>query len=183
MVESQADRSEAISTDEPTAVAPGEIVLGTIAGISSSGQPLVNYENNRTDGPVAALSTVALTPKHKNRQVALLFADGDWGKPVIMGLIHSPLDAILDGARQQDSEGSLEAEPQDARPPASSGEAVVAEVDGDRVVIEGNKEITLRCGESSITLTRAGKILIRGKYILNRSSGVNRIMGGSVQVN
>ncbi|MEP7119602.1 MAG: hypothetical protein ABJE95_01785, partial [Byssovorax sp.] len=36
---------------------------------------------------------------------------------------------------------------------------------------------------SSITLTRAGKILIRGAYVLTRSSGVNRIQGGSVQIN
>ena len=33
------------------------------------------------------------------------------------------------------------------------------------------------------TLTRAGKILIRGAYLLARSSGVNRIQGGSVQIN
>ena len=50
-------------------------------------------------------------------------------------------------------------------------------------MIEGKEEIELKCGESSIVLTKAGKILIRGKYLLSRSSGVNRIMGGSVQVN
>ena len=44
-------------------------------------------------------------------------------------------------------------------------------------------EIVLRCGEASITLTRAGKVLIRGTYLLSRSSGVNRIKGGSVQIN
>ena len=37
--------------------------------------------------------------------------------------------------------------------------------------------------KASITLTSAGKILLRGAYILNRSSGVNRIKGGSVQIN
>jgi uncharacterized protein (DUF2345 family) len=56
-------------------------------------------------------------------------------------------------------------------------------VDGEQVVIEGKKEIVLKCGKSSITLTRAGKVLIRGAYVLSRSSGVNRIKGGSVQVN
>ncbi|XXT19888.1 hypothetical protein WME94_57670 [Sorangium sp. So ce429] len=30
---------------------------------------------------------------------------------------------------------------------------------------------------------RAGKILIRGEYLLVRASGVNRIQGGSVQIN
>jgi len=53
-------------------------------------------------------------------------------------------------------------------------------VDGERVVFDAKKEIVLRCGKASITLTRAGKVLIRGAYLLNRSSGVNRIKGGSV---
>lgn len=55
--------------------------------------------------------------------------------------------------------------------------------DGERVTLEASKEIVLRCGKSSLTLTRAGKIIIRGKYVLSDSSGVNRIQGGSVQIN
>ena len=44
-------------------------------------------------------------------------------------------------------------------------------------------ELTLRCGKASITLTKSGKIILRGKYIVSRSEGVNRIKGGSVQIN
>lgn len=58
-----------------------------------------------------------------------------------------------------------------------------AQVDDERVVITAGQEIVLSCGKASITLTRAGKILIRGAYLLSRSSGVNRIKGGSVQIN
>ncbi len=50
-------------------------------------------------------------------------------------------------------------------------------------VVTARKQLTLRCGKSSITLTAAGKIIIRGKYIVSRSSGVHRIKGGSVQIN
>jgi hypothetical protein len=57
------------------------------------------------------------------------------------------------------------------------------EGDGERLVFSAEKEIVLRCGNASITLTRAGKVLIRGAYLLARSSGVNRIQGGSVQIN
>lgn len=53
----------------------------------------------------------------------------------------------------------------------------------ENVEIAASKEITLSCGEASITLTHAGKVLIRGAYVLSRSSGVNRIKGGSVQIN
>jgi hypothetical protein len=74
---------------------------------------------------------------------------------------------------------------------ASRSSAVIFEVerpqdvkiDGRRVTFEAKEEIVLRCGKASITLTRAGKVLIRGAYLLNRSSGVNRIKGGSVQIN
>jgi hypothetical protein len=53
----------------------------------------------------------------------------------------------------------------------------------EEVLVSAAKQLTLRCGESSITLTAAGKIIIRGKYIVSRSSGVHRIKGGSVQIN
>lgn len=60
----------------------------------------------------------------------------------------------------------------------------VAESAGiEHLVISAAEQITLQCGESSITLTAAGKIILRGKYIVSRSSGVQRIKGGSVQIN
>ena len=84
-----------------------------------------------------------------------MFERGDLSKPIIMGLLqHAPT--------RRESE---------------------VQVDGEKVVFNAEREIVLRCGESSITLTRAGKVLIRGKYVLSRSSGVNRIKGGSVQIN
>lgn len=73
-----------------------------------------------------------------------------------------------------------------SEPPESVLEAERPEeviVDGKKVIFDAKDEIVLRCGKASITLTRAGKILIRGAYLLNRSSGVNRIKGGSVQIN
>lgn len=58
-----------------------------------------------------------------------------------------------------------------------------ARLDGKRIELSAEDEIVLRCGAASITLTRAGKVLIRGAYVLSGSSGVNRIRGGSVQIN
>jgi len=49
-------------------------------------------------------------------------------------------------------------------------------------VFNAEEEIVLCYGKASITLTRAVKVLIRGAYLLNRSSGVNRIKGGSDQL-
>lgn len=61
-------------------------------------------------------------------------------------------------------------------PPAAGG-------DRERLDLTAEQEVTLRCGKASITLTRAGKVLIRGSYVSSRSSGVNKIKGGSVQLN
>jgi hypothetical protein len=56
-------------------------------------------------------------------------------------------------------------------------------VDGRRVEIEAADEIVLRCGQASIVLRRNGRIVIRGTYVETRSRGVNRIKGGSVEIN
>jgi hypothetical protein len=68
------------------------------------------------------------------------------------------------------------------RPP-DTAPAVPAELDGERVLLTADREIVLRCGEASLTLTRAGKVLIRGTYVLSRSSGSNRIKGAAVEIN
>lgn len=62
-------------------------------------------------------------------------------------------------------------------------ETAAATTDGERLVLTAEREIVLQCGGASITLTRAGKIIIRGEYVVTRAAGVNRILGGSVQIN
>ena len=91
------------------------------------------------------------------REVALMFESGDPSKPIVLGVLQRP-----------------------GRP---DPKAVKVEVDGETLVLTGKKEIVLRCGKASLTLTRAGKVLLRGAYVSSRSSGVNRIKGGSVQIN
>ena len=64
---------------------------------------------------------------------------------------------------------------------ARKGKRVV--IDGEQLTVTADREIVLRCGEASITLTRAGKVIIRGAYVVSRSSGANRIKGACVQIN
>ena len=163
-------------------LAPGEVVIGEIDGLSASGEPLVNFPQNASRQPIAAMSTVAINAEHEGRQVALLFTAGDFNQPLIIGLIHSPLLDLIDeyeatSTRLDDRDASTDSRLED------SDKAIEASADGKKVVIEGHDEVVLKCGEASITLTKAGKIIIRGKYLLNRSTGVNRILGGSVQIN
>jgi hypothetical protein len=60
---------------------------------------------------------------------------------------------------------------------------VEVDADGQRMLVNAKEQLVLRCGKASITLTKAGKVLIEGAYLLSRSTGVNRIKGGSVQLN
>ena len=52
-----------------------------------------------------------------------------------------------------------------------------------RIELQAGKEMVLKCGPASITLTKDGRIVIRGADVLTRSSGSNRIKGGSVHIN
>ncbi len=141
------------------------IAIGLLAGINDSGEPLVVFPGFGLMDPVKALSTVALAKDAIGRTVAVQFEGGDSSRPVILGVIQHPMDVV------EDSPGATAKQPLDV------------ELDGERMVFNANREIVLRCGKSSITLTRAGNIIIRGAYLLSRSSGVNRIKGGSVQIN
>lgn len=132
-------------------------VIGKLAAISEQGVPLVRHDATGS-AAIPARTAVAITPRDIGREVVLGFEQGDPRKPILMAL-------LLDGATA----------PADA--------TVDVRVDGRRVTLSAKDEIVLSCGKASITLTRAGKVIIRGAYVLSRSSGVNRIKGGSVQIN
>ena len=55
--------------------------------------------------------------------------------------------------------------------------------DRRHLVLEAGDEITIRCGEGSITIRKSGKILVKGIEIVSHAKGANRIRGGSVQLN
>lgn len=134
------------------------IVVGRVAEVDGSGAVRVTFPGAPEEG-FSARTMAPLGEADKGCEVALMFEGGDPRKPCVMGKLVSPLASGRD---------ANEAE---------------AKADGRRVEINAEQEIVLRCGESSITLTKAGKIILRGAYVLSRSSGVNRIQGGSVQIN
>lgn len=148
------------------------VLVGKLVNVDESGQAFVDFPGN-TQGPVSARFTNSIKPGILQKTVSadldvlLVFENNDPGMPIIIDTLYSLVDEITES-----STIALGTEkPKDVI------------VDGKRVTIDAKEEITLRCGKASITLTKAGKILIRGAYLLNRSSGVNRIKGGSVQIN
>ncbi|MBS0422964.1 MAG: hypothetical protein JSR71_00695 [Proteobacteria bacterium] len=138
------------------------IIVGELIGITNEGRtPLVCYPNQPGSAALQARTTTDLHGKHIGQQVVLMFEANDPAKPIIMG--------VLQGA---------EGWPLDQHPAQ-----VEVDADGQRMMVSAKEQLVLRCGKASITLTKAGKVLIQGSYVLSRSSGVNRIKGGSVQLN
>jgi hypothetical protein len=138
------------------------VVIGLLLSINELGQPLVAYPGNPDETARIARSSAQLTTKDVGCEVALLFEGGDPKLPLVIGKIQQTRKTT-----DQDQDES----------------ANIAELDGESIVLSARNNITLKCGKASITLTKAGKVVIRGAYLLNRSSGVNRIKGGSVQIN
>ena len=52
-----------------------------------------------------------------------------------------------------------------------------------KLKIDADEELTLQCGKSSITLTRSGKVIVRGTKIVSRASGENKIRGAQISLN
>ncbi len=129
----------------------------------------VNYPNNPYTTPLLAMTTVKLAAVDAGRQVVLSFDQGDPLRPIVTGILQHTQSPGQELAI--DVSGEIDARHLQAR------------IDGDHVTLTAEKEIVLQCGKSSITLTKAGKIIIRGEYLLSRSTGVNKIKGGSVQIN
>jgi len=151
--------------------------VGRVISINESGQPLVDFPGNPGE-PLPARFTASLElallreAAAENKEVLLAFENNDPTRPVIIDTLFSLLDEISlpDPILEPETIEGMEAIDD-------------VTVDGDRVTFNAKEEIVLRCGKASITLTKAGKVIIRGAYLLNRSSGVNRIKGGSVQIN
>lgn len=136
-------------------------VVGRLVAISrEGGVPLVVFEGA---GPEAqpARATVDLGGAHVGHEVLLVFERGDPRRPIVTG--------VLRGA--------------EGWPAAAAELGADVEADGSRLVVSAREQLVLRCGRASITLTRSGKVVIDGEYVLSRATGVNRIHGGAVQLN
>lgn len=144
----------------PNAGAAG-VVIGIFVGINEAGQPLVDFSLNPHERAIVARSIPKLAGADANREVVLQFEHGDLGRPVVMGIL-----------QRSEAEASPEGE-----------RSVGAALTSKRLELTVEEELVLRCGAASITMTRAGKIIIRGAYIVSRSTGVNRVNGASVQIN
>jgi hypothetical protein len=136
--------------------------LNTLIGFKDEGcTPLVLCTKRPGSRAISARSTIDLHAAHIGREVALMFEDADPHRPIVIG--------VLRGLHEN--------------PLTASPGQVEVDADGRRMIVSAKEQLVLRCGSASITLTKAGKVIIHGAYVCHRSSGVIRIKGGSVQLN
>jgi hypothetical protein len=147
-----------------TSVVPMALAAATgfLHGFDIEGQPLVCGLAQLPGEVVAARTTVALKRRMVGEAAIVLFDQGDPRRPIIVGVVQPGV-------------------PQAEAAEDPSGLAIQA--DGERYVVSAEREIVLRCGDASITLTRAGKVIIKGNYILSRSTGYNKIKGAAIDIN
>jgi len=138
------------------------MVIGELVGVADEGRtPLVMFEGQPGTAAVPARSVVDLHGAHVGRAVSLMFERADPARPLVMGVVRGDGGWPADGKPAQ----------------------VEIDADGERLLVSAREQMVLRCGKASITLTRSGKVLIQGSYVLSRSTGTNRIKGGAVQIN
>ena len=161
----QQDIDQKSSTDinlsTPDATRYDGIYTGHLVGFKEACTPLVILPQEHVTAAQPARSIVDLHGEHIGSEVVIQFENGDLSRPIIMGVIRTP-----------------SAWPMQERP-----QNVTVEADDERLTLSAKNQIVLRCGKASITLTQAGKVLIKGTYISSRSSGANRIKGGSILLN
>ncbi len=138
------------------------IVLGELAGFADDGVALVRLPAH--PDLVRVRSIVELTSKLIGREVLVVHDSAQAGTPIVMGVLWQ-----------------AQARPETVSAPSTT--PFEFELDGEKVILSGRQQLVLRCGDASITLTKEGKILLRGKYVSSKSSGVHRILGAVVEIN
>jgi hypothetical protein len=151
------------SADVPALVpAPCAVtVVGELVALADDGCTPLVIDPSRPQAVLRARSCVDLHGAHIGRPVVLAFESGDPARPIVMGVLTGP----------------------SGTPSQALSRVVEVSREGERLVVSASGQLVLRCGKASITLTQAGKVLIEGAFVLSRSTGVNRIKGGSVQLN
>jgi hypothetical protein len=154
---------EVVSLDDARRAAPSSShCVGCIVGWSESTRGLlVDYPGN-PGGPVEALSTIQISEEEARahtsarQPVLLCFDDARPHVPIVLGLIR---DAVT---------------PEPPSAPKTSRNALV---------LQHDERVEIRCGKSTLILTKDGKAILRAAYVSSQSAGVYRIRAGSVDIN
>jgi hypothetical protein len=148
---------------EPAKIAARGVRVGRATGFAPDGRVLVRCHESAEPVPARIVSGVSREMLDRaivsNGELLLAFEGDDPSRPFVLGVIDEPAPSSI-------------AEP-----------SALVRRDGERLVIEAEGEIELRCGGSSIVLRKDGRVAIEGRDVHTRAKRRNRIRGGSVAIN
>jgi hypothetical protein len=140
----------------------GVPVVGELLALADGGRTaLVIYPGQPGTAALRSRTTIDLHRAHVGRAVILIFEECDPRRPIVLGVLRESTGWPLEHRPGQ----------------------VEVDIDGERMVVSAKEQLVLRCGKASITLTKAGKVLIDGTYVSARSGGMMRIKGAGVSLN
>ncbi len=143
-------------------IARPAVVVGKLLALAEAGAaPLIGFPGQHGPAAVRARATIDLLAEHVGLDVLLAFDEDDRARPIVIGLLRG----------------------QRGWPGASAPSHVQIEADGRRLTVCAQDELVLWCGRTRITLTADGRLELRADVIVSEASGVNRVRGGSVQLN
>ncbi len=147
-------------------VAETALLTGHLEGIDDEGRLLFRAEGEPGVIPViigmeASDGVLVRAARRKQRALVMRTADAT-ARWVLVGLVR---DRVALAAR-------------DAKP----GRLQV-KVDGEKLTLEAEHDLELRCGQSAIVLRYDGRVEIRGTHIVSASRGPNRVKGATIELN
>lgn len=141
-------------------------LTGHLRGLDPDGRPLFQPEGAEGAIPVAigieiSDGVIVRAARRERRAIVVRTAD-ETPRWILVGLVR---DRVSEKARDA-KHGRLE-----------------VTVDGEKVKLEAEHDIELKCGQASITLRYDGRIEVRGTHILSASRGANRVKGATIALN
>lgn len=144
---------------EPDSGTGTGLFLGELLALGVEGTAMVGVTTPHGVDVVMARTSSSVQPCHVGASVAVMLEAGDSERSFVIGVVkNGSARDLCTGAR-------------------------TGSIDLGALEMVARERIVFRCGKSSISLFKDGKVMIRGTKLLNRASGVNRILGGSVQIN
>jgi hypothetical protein len=150
----------------PRETAGPTLITGHLAGIDDEGRVRFVPEGDADAFPVAIgieISDGALVRAARRKARAAVMRTADpAARWLLVGLVRDRVAAKARDAKM----GRLE-----------------VTVDGEKLTLEAEHDIELKCGRASITLRYDGRIELKGTHILSASRGPNRVKGATIALN
>jgi len=142
------------------------LITGHLDGIDDEGRLRFVPEGGTQAFPVAigmeiSDGTLVRAARRKSRAAVMRTADSA-ARWLLVGLVRDRVSAKARDAKR----GRLE-----------------VTVDGEKLTLEAEHDIELKCGRASITLRYDGRIELKGTHILSASRGPNRVKGATIALN